>query len=224
MAGKTPEQEPSIEEILASIRQIISDDEEPARDAAVDLSAADEPARIADIDLSVGPEEKYVIPVAEPEPEPVTGQSAVDDIFDLTEEIKEEPKTFAYAQEEKFTIPVAEADEDDALQLGFREEQQGGGVGFISHSDMDNLDVDSLFTEKAADATTNAFSRLIGNMPVEREGNSQLFEGGRITLEDITRDLLRPMLRQWVSDNVPRIVERLVEKELEKLARQARDD
>lgn len=36
MSGKA-EQEPSIEEILASIRQIISDDDEPKREPEVDL-------------------------------------------------------------------------------------------------------------------------------------------------------------------------------------------
>lgn len=222
MAGKTPEQEPSIEEILASIRQIISDDEEPARDAAVDLSAQDDAARNAAIDLSQGPEEKFVIPVAQPEPEKKGGQSAVDDIFDLTDEIKEEPKTMRYAQEEKFTIPVAEP-EKPRVQVDFQE--QPAEEAFMPRSELNGTtEQDSIFTDRAADATANAFSRLIGNMPVEREENATMFADGRITLEDLTRELMRPMLRQWISDNVPRLVERLVEKELEKLARQARDD
>jgi len=49
MSGAAPEQEPSIEEILASIRQIISDDDEQAPPA-----------------VSAEPE-----PIPEPEPEPV---------------------------------------------------------------------------------------------------------------------------------------------------------
>ncbi len=247
MAGKTPDQEPSIEEILASIRQIISDDEEPrdgavdlstqddaarnaatdlsvsaddaSRNAAVDLSAQDDAARNAAVDLTQGPEEKFVIPVADIQPEKMA-QIPVDDIFDLTEEIKQEPKTINYA-EDKFTIPVADTDED-RFQLDFQEHGEPED-NFMRSSDLD-LSADSIFTNNAADATASAFSRLIGNMPVERQENAQMFEGGRITLEDIARDLMRPMLRQWISDNVPRLVERLVEKELEKLARQARDD
>lgn len=60
MADKTPEQEPSIEEILASIRQIISDDDEkePGAQAAPEEAAA---------------------PVPEPEPE------EEDDVLELTE-------------------------------------------------------------------------------------------------------------------------------------------
>ena len=38
MSGKSSEQEPSIEEILASIRQIIADDEEAAPSAPMSIS------------------------------------------------------------------------------------------------------------------------------------------------------------------------------------------
>lgn len=214
MAGTKPEQEPSIEEILASIRQIISDD--------------DEPRKAGDIELPK--DEKFDIPLHAPEPskqEPVRQNFA--EVLDLTNEITEDEKVFDYSEKEQPSIPLSEPivqPEPPArrpeLDLSLKEEP-------VRNSDLDlsaaasTDDIDALFSSPAADATTQAFAKLIGNIPVEREDNKRLYADGRITLEDIAKDLLRPMLRQWVDENVPRLVERLVEKELEKLSRQARD-
>lgn len=205
MASK-PEQEPSIEEILASIRQIISDDDQP---------------READIDLSQGPEEKFEIPVAEPEQEKPASSFA--SVLELTNEIPaEEPAKMSqsaiddidfgtFDEAPKFTIP--------------EEPEKVTPFPPVSSVKPDAADqAESVFTNMAAEATTAAFSKLIGNIPVEREENKSIYADGRITLEDIVKDMLKPMLRDWIDTNVPALVQRLVEKELEKLARQARDD
>lgn len=73
MADKSPEQEPSIEEILASIRQIISDDD-------------DKPDAPADPEPFVA-----AAPVAEPEPE--------EDVLELTEKFEEPPSIQVDLQE-----------------------------------------------------------------------------------------------------------------------------
>ncbi len=39
------------------------------------------------------------------------------------------------------------------------------------------------------------------------------------TLEDLASDLLRPMLKTWLDDNLPQMVERLVRAEIERVAR-----
>ncbi len=179
MTGKAPEQEPSIEEILASIRQIISDDEEPREPVVIEQPK----------------EEKFEIPVSKPEPEPEPPRNSFADVLELTNEIPEE----------KPEPPPAP-----------RKPQPEYEVDFQDHAKDD----EALFSSPVAAATQDAFSRLVGNVPVERPRASS----SGVTLEDITRDLLRPMLRQWIDENVPRLVERLVEKELEKLARKARDD
>ncbi len=179
MATK-PEQEPSIEEILASIRQIISDDEQPREPEAV---VEPEPA-----------------PPPPPPPPPPVEEPKFADVLELTNEIREEPK---------FTIPVEPPKVIPApkpVEMDFSDSEEG------------------IFSESAAEATASAFSRLVGNFPVEREENKTIYADGRVTLEDIVKDMLRPMLRDWVNTHVPKMVERLVEKELEKLARQARDD
>jgi len=114
MSAATPEQEPSIEEILASIRQIISDDDEgaPAASAAPEPVApppppppAPEPAPEAPkedvLELKDPlPEEKPVIemveqvappPPPEPAPAPAPAAPALQDMADsiLTDHAKE---------------------------------------------------------------------------------------------------------------------------------------
>jgi len=218
MAGTQPDQEPSIEEILASIRQIISDDDE-TRQAG---------------DIEIPKEEKFEIPVYQPEPEPAEKpRASFGDVLELTNEIKDSEEKIIHYEEEKFAVPLAEPDpmkdessrnSDLDLSLGHEDGKRESDLDLSMGTTMGADDIDSLFTAPAAAATTEAFTRLMGNIPIEREENKRLYADGRITLEDIVKDLMRPMLRQWIDDNVPRLVERLVEKELEKLAKQARDD
>lgn len=206
MTGKAPEQEPSIEEILASIRQIISDDDETR-----------EP-----VEVEVKKEEKFEIPVHQPEPPKEESRPSFASVLELTNEIAPEEKVIKHVEEPKFEIPVYKPEPEKSFDIDFQEPLPRPVEDFRA-APMSNADTDALFSQPAATATTDAFSRLIGNMPIEREERTPSTGYGGVTLEDITRDLLRPMLRQWIDDNVPRLVERLVEKELEKLARKARD-
>lgn len=40
-----------------------------------------------------------------------------------------------------------------------------------------------------------------------------------LTIEAMTRDLLRPMLKEWLDENLPSVVERMVEKEISRISR-----
>jgi uncharacterized protein len=213
MASKT-EQEPSIEEILASIRQIISDDDAP---------------RDSDLDLSQGPDESFAIPVAQPEPPPPS-REAFDDVLDLTNAVEESEADFEddFSDDEpedvpQFTIPAEPAPVAAPQVAPPSPPQAPPPQAAPSQTAHNGAGAETLFSGMAAEATSNAFSRLMGNMPVERAENRVNYAGA-ITLEDIARDLLKPMLREWIDRNVPALVERLVEKELEKLSRRARDD
>jgi cell pole-organizing protein PopZ len=66
--SEQPAQEPTMEEILASIRRIISEDEAPAGEAA----AAEPEAE----------------PAPAPEPEPVVAEAAEDEVLELTEKVE----------------------------------------------------------------------------------------------------------------------------------------
>lgn len=212
------EQDNSIEEILASIRQIISDDDpkagENAASDAAPVQASPEPAA----------------------PAPVSSQGAVDDIFDLVDEVDEKPD-FSVTEPELATPPAdtpeppIEVDlrdpepepEPDAMtaldELQKMVDAAPASLAAPLVSQMTDAAGDSVFSGIAAAATLGAFSKLSETVTLER----QRAVAGSVTLEDIVKELLTPILRQWIDQHVPGLVERLVREELEKLARQARE-
>lgn len=62
----------------------------------------------------------------------------------------------------------------------------------------------------AADAIVNS---AFGNLA------STVLAGNSRTLEDLVKDMLRPMLKQWLDTNLPPLVERLVRDEIERVSR-----
>ena len=76
----------------------------------------------------------------------------------------------------------------------------------------------ALVADAAASAATSAFAKFAQAVtpPEQRVASSE----GR-TIEEFAEDLLRPMLREWLDENLPAIVERVVEREVNKIARRA---
>jgi cell pole-organizing protein PopZ len=66
-----------------------------------------------------------------------------------------------------------------------------------------------LLSDHATVAATSAFSSL---------AHTVLMQNAR-TLDDLVREMLRPMLKSWLDDNLPTIVERLVRAEIERVSR-----
>ncbi|MGE0259540.1 MAG: DUF2497 domain-containing protein [Alphaproteobacteria bacterium] len=71
-----------------------------------------------------------------------------------------------------------------------------------------------LVSDVAALAAATAFGRLASAPRTRREPPSV---GGR-PLDDIVRELLRPLLQTWLDENLPGIVERLVEAEIARIS------
>lgn len=213
MPTEAAENEPSMEEILASIRRIIDEDEDGGEaEAAAESPAAGEPAEEAAPEPA--PEPAAEAP-AEPEPEPVAEapaepEPADDEVLELTDKIDEvgggtdplaldddlmivdrEEDTPA-PQPEPEPEPAAEAAPEPAPQPAVEED-------------------DSLVGASAATAAAGAFDALAENLRVASADG--------LTLEGIVREMMRPMLKDWLDTNLPRIVEEKVEAEIERIAR-----
>jgi cell pole-organizing protein PopZ len=224
-----------MEEILASIRRIISDDEpgqpmapkpstakavEPeapapeldAVDAAEALGQDDIDAMFASFDApeppkAKAPEPAPAAPVA-PAPAAVAAPAAEDDIdvFELTEDMAEAPFSPPPPPQ---PAPVAKAPEPaPRREPEPRWETPTPAPAFTPPSGME----DRLLSTATNDAVTGAFGALT---------NTILSNNAR-TLDDIVKDMLRPMLRAWLDDNLPPLVERLVKQEIERVARGGR--
>jgi len=202
MSAQAKPSEPSMEEILASIRRIISDDEaKPAEEAAAPAAEPEpesQPAPVAALDddvLDLGAEAALIVA---PAAEPVPPAAFVDD-SDITF-LDEQPA--AASPPEPPAAPV------EPPPAPYRPEPQPQPqAAFAAVPDMA-----SLLSDQASSVVTNAFGQLA----------STVLSNNARTLEDLVKDMLKPMLKTWLDDNLPTMVERLVRTEIERVARGGR--
>ncbi|MBW7910555.1 MAG: DUF2497 domain-containing protein [Alphaproteobacteria bacterium] len=198
------EQDPSIEEILESIRQIINEDgDTPADTGGADLRPKSEPPQggvlnalteedVTASDLALGGDA----------PEEMTGG-----VLDLTEKVE--------------SLSAAEDNLGDDLMNPAYDPDPPPVIDLQEATAM-TVDEESLLSDKTADAAAAEMAKLLANnVAVERDEPARV---GRVTLEDIARDLMRPLIKTWLDENLPRVIDRVVTRELEKIARRARDE
>jgi cell pole-organizing protein PopZ len=220
MSQTAKAQEPSMEEILASIRRIIADDDAakppakaaeppkpapapaPARAAAppAPRPAAAPPPRPAPPPPAISAQDDIDSMFAMPEPRQ-NGAGAPADILDLTEAMEAPPEPPALrridAVPDVVEAPPSEPDEPPTVGEARRQFQQ--------HTGADR----NLLSPNTTAAVDSAFNSLAQTVLVQ---NSR-------TLDDLVREMLRPMLKAWLDDNLPKMVERLVRAEIERVSR-----
>jgi cell pole-organizing protein PopZ len=215
MSDADGQQEPSMEEILASIRRIISEDgeDEGESEAAAEANQSEEAAEPAPL-----PE-----PEAEPAPEPMAAEEEL-----VTEDLPEVP-----LEDEPEPAPLGD-DDDDVLELTEMVENDGtvvdlsqarGGEPYLPEDADDALlgvsdDGDeSVLSDHAAAAAAGSLAALTtaaGRKIADNLGTSDI---GGLTLEQLVRELLRPMMREWLDQNLPPMVERMVRREIERVSK-----
>lgn len=196
MSQNPSEQEPSIEEILASIRQIISDDDDEDTKESAEKKVVEDPIRHENNDVLELTEDELV------DDEPEEDEEEIEiEMIDRYEEDEEEPEEEPEEEEDPMARSILDEIRSTAKEPPPR------------HVPSEIL---SSGTQAAA---LSSITKLASKMPIN---SSRSYDG--VTLEDIVREMLHPMLREWMDDNLPPMVERIVQKELEKLARRAMDD
>jgi cell pole-organizing protein PopZ len=207
-------QEPSMEEILASIRRIIADDDaakspppppEPPKAppvAAAPLRPVAPPPAPAFVPVPAEPsinetvlDEMLAELNATPAPMADPAEEMASDVLDLTEEMAapgfrtidgQSDIVFEDSPPERFAEP------DDRPRLQFPERGQR-----------------SLMSSATSAAVDSAFNSL---------AHTVLVQNAR-TLEDLVKEMLQPLLKSWLDDNLPGLVERLVKAEIERVSR-----
>ena len=203
------EQEPSMEEILASIRRIISDDDKEMEAAAQENEETPEGEDELVEEEVVAMVEPEPEPQPEPEPEPQLVAEEFDnddddDILDLTdmEAADPEPLFEEQAYKEPEPEPVAPPVSPTLAPPS------------AAASPPANL-----VSPPQAGEASGSFERLTEKL---NEDYSELPIGnGAVTLEGLTRELVRPMLKEWLDQHLPMTVERLVREEIERLVMQS---
>lgn len=197
-AEGTGEEDPSMEEILHSIRRIIAEDGEETKGAVSPEAAKEKPANGA-------------APAAA-EPAAATGS----DVLELTEMVKEEaPKAAPVVEAAPAAAPPAAPAGDVLSKI---DEALGHTPAAPA---APTVPKDTLLSEQAATAAVSSLQKLKVEepMPPLVTTPSPAFGSGN-TVENMVIQMLKPMVKEWLDNNLPAIVERIVEREVRKLTRQ----
>jgi uncharacterized protein len=211
MAQAAKSQEPSMEEILASIRRIIAEDDSeksaprPAEATGLELNPD---AAASSLGAARAMGDSYSPPLPD-SPAPSIGSlsgtakaAKPSTVLDLAEPmVSPTSRSAASAFDTSPPPPPPPASIDHAVaneamsgtQSSGAHDEEGGGL--MSSS-----------TSAAVDSAFNALAQTV------------LVHNAR-TLEDLVREMLRPMLKVWLDDNLPGLVERLVRAEIERVSR-----
>jgi uncharacterized protein len=236
-------QEPSMEEILASIRRIIADDEAkpadkadgPAASVPSDAPAA-KPAVMTDIPPSAivaaqaAPAKAAPPPMADAPPAAANSQDDIDAMLagldaatSETEvrpplpdgEVFELTDEMALPDPQPATFHKVEPDDD----LEFSEAVAASAPPRAQHR-QPAYEPPPLYESPAAPpqqilsrSTVSAVESAFNTL-----ANTVLSNNAR-TLEDLVKEMLRPMLKSWLDDNLPGLVERIVKAEIERVSR-----
>lgn len=199
-----------MEEILASIRRIISEDEDEARapQSPPVQQAATRPRAVQSQPVQAQPVQ--ISPAAvqtTPRPNPASQPPAVPPEPQLVARpAPEQPR--APQPVPSRPQPVAQP---AAKAAPTPPPAQPAPYQQVTMSQPDPSE--QILSETAVAAASRAFQSLSQKVKVSTKGDGR-------SLEDIVAEMLRPMIKDWLDAHLPAIVEQKVEAEVKRLARQ----
>ncbi len=221
---ETKPSEPSMEEILASIRRIISDDQatrpaakaapEPPAPPAPEARQPDPPPPAPEPVKQEEEEEEEILELApkvqrdengrrEPEPHFITDDPVEGDVsFDDTPTAAAEAAIDAHLSMAAEPAPEPPAPQPVMPPLSMAPPMP----------ELPEPDNDRLLSPTTGRVVSSAFNNL---------ANTVLSNNAR-TLDDLVHEMLRPLIKSWLDENLPTVVERLVRAEIERVARGGR--
>lgn len=218
-----PQHEPTMEEILASIRKIISEDsteEQPAGKPAAEAQPAQQPVEAA--------------PVHEPEAE-------ADDVLELTEELPEEPVPAPELPTDEVVFQTIEEEiviEPEPAMVELEDEPAAVEAAAPSDifSDRTRRALDDAFAniEPEEDETPAPVSVAASLPGAKGRDVESVFEGAvREAFDPVLRqwlgdqtdaiiDRMKPVIRQWMDEHFPPMLEEAVRNEVARVAKTRR--
>ena len=251
MSSAKPQQEPSMEEILASIRRIISEEAEAPR--AETLDQKDEkpdgfgPQNFGDDDVlqltKMVKEDGTVINLADQaEPAPAPQQPLPPPEPEAMPEPEPQPMMVAPQPEPEPPAPEPEpmpepepvAVEPPPPPPVVKMEPppppppEPAPVAMVDEElELQEVAGETLVNDKADDSLMSREAAELSTAALaalaQAVAHQNIAVVGRQTLEDLTKEILRPILKEWLNENLPTLIERLVRAEIEKMVGRVRD-
>ncbi|MBI1778916.1 MAG: DUF2497 domain-containing protein [Proteobacteria bacterium] len=205
-------QEPSMEEILASIRRIISEDGAGEGEAAAAAPAAAAPAEAP----KPAPKPAAAAPKPEPKPEPKAEApppppepAPQEDVLELTDVVEEDGSIVNLSK----PVPEAPPEPEGAPEPLFAEQRtRGRAPPPAPERTLEGLVSPPVRAEAIGHFTDLADALHRPETPIG---------AGYKTLEEMTKEVMRPMLKEWLDSHLPDLVERLVQEEIERMVHKA---
>lgn len=222
--GEQAAKEPTMEEILASIRRIISEDGEPVGEAAGGETSIDPTMDGNTVIEDVFASEPAQAPQ---ENDALEAMLDVDDLlggdvdFSDAEAFEEVDLSVTTAEPEPVAVDTPSADMVDEDVLAdipdFGDQAADIAPTLAPQPTQQEADMaaaaryeDTVLTnDKTAESAAGSLGKLISSLDM----------GGDNTIEGLVRELLKPMIKDWLDDNLPAIVERKVEAEVQRIAK-----
>ncbi len=216
---KEGEEEQSMDEILGSIREILSDEDQENQSEAVASANNTEEEQVDESDATQSPE---------PEESPSEDAEPVDPEATAVQDVE------ATSDSESDRADQTEANEaEDA-----RDNESSDGSS--ESEDSSDKEEPNEFLELTKDmiappppdfdagspivsgATQTASADPLQELAKALLNRRDIAIGNRdMTLEGVIREILRPLLKEWLDDNLPYLIERLVKKEIDHMVNKA---
>jgi uncharacterized protein len=224
-------QEPSMEEILASIRRIIADDDASKAAKPPDPAAANVPPAAAVASRPADPPRAPALPPAPPPPAVANSQDDIDAMLANLDKPAVAPAAEVLDLTEAMAAPAPAADAGPAAT--FRTIDAASDVIFTDRAPDQPAEPAVRIIEEvrrpaappppaAAPALDRGLISTSTMTAVDSAFNSlanTVIGANARTLEDLVKEMLRPMLKSWLDDNLPGLVDRIVRAEIERVSR-----
>ncbi|MBU6299514.1 MAG: DUF2497 domain-containing protein [Alphaproteobacteria bacterium] len=211
--SSSPQHEPTMEEILASIRKIISEDSteaQPAPAPAVEPKPAPVAAAAASVDADVleltqEVHEAAPQPIPNPAPEPEPVRAVVPPENDVVFETIEEPSVTSEApvssHEDIFSDKTRRAMEDTFAHIEPEEEEAPRRPAASPVAPIDGRTVEAVFERAVREAFDPVVNNWLG------------------TNTDAVVDRMKPLIREWMDDHFPALLEGAVRNEVARVVK-----
>lgn len=234
--------EPSMEEILASIRKIIEETDQPRAATAQDSDAKSAPPVSSMEEVTVQVERQTRVPEAAPqEPEVEAFRKAIHEevaaVPVSTAPSSPEPRPFTLADvqrrleggQPKAAEPVfaridpvlTDADEldeeDDVLLLDEPVEPARNAGPLDAVFEQVAAAVSATPSSQRTAIISDSTGRQVAGAFDELKG--AFMASRQKSFDEMAQEMMQPMLKDWLDNNLPVLVERLVREEIERIAR-----
>ena len=225
--ANSTQREPSMEEILASIRRII-EDSDTVRQQADETTAAQAEKPVQAPTGSVIEVESFRADLR-----------ASAEAYEAGKAMPASPVSLAdiHAEARAASSPAGRMEPEGTAPTAARAEMSAAEEAFASVADDGGLDQDEMIAElseqlgalKTAEPKEEKTAEVKPAIISEQAGRQVAAAFGELTeafstnrrrsFEEIAEEMMRPMLQDWLDNNLPVLVERLVREEIERVAR-----